>query len=183
MSLTPAQSVDLLTFWFEDHGRDDWFGGGAEFDSEVRDRFATLYDTHRNDSLADHLATPVAALAAILLFDQIPRNLFRDDGRAFATDATALEIANAVLEHGWEERLTAEGRRFAYLPFMHSEQLADQDRSVALFGTLGDEEALAFAREHRDAIARFGRFPHRNAALGRHTKPEEREAVQAGADW
>lgn len=183
MTLTPAQATDLLTFWFEDHGRDDWFGGGPAFDVEIRERYQSLYEAHRADDAADHLATPVTALAAILLFDQMPRNLFRDDGRAFATDPLAREIARGVLEHGWEERLTAEGRQFAYMPFMHSEDMADQDRSVALFEGLGNDEATAFAKKHRDVIARFGRFPHRNAALGRDTKPDEQEAVQAGADW
>lgn len=182
-SLTPAQAVDLLTFWFEDHGRADWFGGGPEFDAKVRERFGGLYDAHRDDSAADHLATPVTALAAILLFDQIPRNLFRDDARAFATDPLARAIARGVLDEGWEERLTAEGRQFAAMPFMHSEDLADQDRSVALFERLGNEEATAFAGKHRDVIARFGRFPHRNDALGRETNPEERDAVRDGADW
>ena len=183
MSLSPAQAVDLLTFWFEDHGRHDWFGGGPDFDAKVRERFAALYDAHLDDAAEDHLATPVTALAGILLFDQIPRNLFRDDPRAFATDDLALAIARAVLERDWEERLTADGRQFAYLPFMHSEELADQDRSVALFEGLGNDEATTFARKHRDIIARFGRFPHRNTALGRETRPEEQEAVQAGADW
>ena len=182
-SLSPAQAVDLLTFWFEDHGRDEWFGGGPAFDAKVRDRFATLYEAHRDDAPDNHLATPVTALAAILLFDQVPRNLFRDDARAFATDPLALALARGVLDRDWEERLTADGRQFAYLPFMHSETLADQDRSVALFARLGDEEAIAFAARHRDIVARFGRFPHRNEALGRATRPEEREAVQAGADW
>ena len=182
-ALYPREAVDLLTFWFEEHGRDDWFGGGPAFDAAVRDRFGALYDAHRDDVAEDHLATPVTALAGILLLDQIPRNLHRDDARAFATDATARAIAAGVLAKDWEERLTADGRRFAYLPFMHSEDLADQDRSVALFEGLGNEEATTFAKKHRDIIARFGRFPHRNAALGRETVAEEREAVQAGADW
>ena len=182
-ALHPREAVDLLTFWFEDHGREDWFGGGPEFDAEVRDRFAALCDAHREDAAEDHLATPVIALAGILLFDQIPRNLHRDDARAFATDGLALAIARGVLKRDWEERLTADGRQFAYMPFMHSEELADQDRSVALFQALGNDEATKFAKEHRDIIARFGRFPHRNAALGRETAPNEREAVQAGADW
>ena len=182
-ALVPREAVDLLTFWFKDHSHDDWFGGGPAFDAEVRDRFAALYDAHKDDAPADHLATPVHALAGILLLDQIPRNLHRDDARAFATDATARAIAEGVLANDWEERLTAEGRQFAYMPFMHSEALADQDRSVALFEGLGNDEATTFARKHRDIIARFGRFPHRDEALGRETRPEEREAVQAGADW
>ena len=183
MPMTPAQSVDLLTFWFEDHGRDDWFGGGPAFDAAVAERFGDLYEARRDDAAADCLATPVTALAAIVLFDQVPRNLFRDDARAFSTDPLARAIASGVLERDWEERLTAEGRQFAYLPFMHSEELADQDRSVALFERLGNEEATAFARKHHNLIARFGRFPHRNEALGRETRPDERDAVREGADW
>ena len=183
MTLTPVQSTGLLAFWFEDHDREDWFGGGPEFDASIRERFGGLWEARREDSATDHLATPVTALAAILLFDQVPRNLFRDDARAFATDAQALEIARGVLDRDWEERLTAEGRQFAYLPFMHSESLADQDRSVALFERLGNGEATTFAGRHRDVIARFGRFPHRNEALGRETRADEREAVRAGAGW
>lgn len=182
-SLTPAQATDLLTFWFEEHGHADWFGGGSAFDAAVRERFGALYEAHQDDTPADHLATPVTALAAILLFDQVPRNLFRDDSRAFATDPLACAIARGVLDRDWEERLTADGRQFATMPFMHSEELADQDRSVALFDGLGNEEATAFAAKHRDVIARFGRFPHRNKALGRETRPEEREAVREGANW
>ena len=182
-TLDSRAAVDLLTFWFEEHGRDDWFGGGPAFDHAVRERFGALYEAHRNDTAADHLGGPITALAAILLFDQVPRNLFRDDPRAFATDPLALAIAHAILERGWEERLTAEGRQFAYMPFMHSEELADQDRSLALYERLGNEEALAFAHKHREVVARFGRFPHRNAALSRTTRPDEEEAMRAGADW
>ncbi len=183
MTLSTTQSVRLLTFWFEEHGPDDWFGGGPAFDAEVRDGFAALWEEHRGDVAADHLATPISALAAILLFDQVPRNVFRDDARAYSTDGLGLAVARGVLERDWEDRLTAQGRQFAYLPFMHSEDLADQDRSVALFDRLGDAEASAFAAKHRDVIARFGRFPHRNAALGRETRPTEADAVRQGQNW
>ncbi len=183
MRLQSRIAVDLLTFWFDEHGQGDWFRGGEAFDDKIRERFGALYEAHLGGAASDHLATPVTALAAILLFDQVPRNLFRDDARACATDPLARAIAEGVMERDWEERLTAEGRQFAYLPFMHSEDLADQDRSVALFEGLGNDEATEFARKHRDAIARFGRFPHRNEALGRETRPQEREAVREGADW
>lgn len=182
-ALDPRTAVDLLTFWFEEHGHDDWFGGGPAFDAKVGERFGDLYEAHKQDAAADHLASSITALAAILLFDQVPRNLFRDDARAFSTDPLALEIAREIVERGWEDRLTADGRQFACMPFMHSEDLADQDRSLALFERLGNDEALAFAVKHRDIVARFGRFPHRNAALGRDTRPEEEEAVRTGADW
>lgn len=183
MDLASRAAVDLLTFWFQEQGRDDWFGGDAAFNTAIRERFGALYEAHRDDAADVHLATPITALAAILLFDQLPRNLFRDDVRAFATDPLARAIAQGVLERDWEERLTSDGRQFVYMPFMHSEDLADQDRSVKLFEGLGNDDATEFACKHRAVIARFGRFPHRNAALGRETRPDKREAVRVGADW
>ena len=123
------------------------------------------------------------ALAAIILFDQFPRNIFRDQARAFATDPLALSIARAALDRGFDEAFVAGARMFFYMPFMHSEALADQERALALFSQPGFETNLGFAKAHHAIIARFGRFPHRNAMLGRETLPEEEEAVREGAQW
>jgi uncharacterized protein (DUF924 family) len=115
----------------------------------------------------------------VILFDQLPRNMFRDHAESFSTDHLALAIAKAALERGYDEDLPALQRAFLYMPFEHSEKLEDQQRSLLLFTALGDEEMLRYARLHHDLIARFGRFPHRNAMLGRQPRPDEQDAGTA----
>ncbi len=145
--------------------------------------FRSLWEAQKGKPAGDFLADADTALAAIVLFDQFPRNMFRHEARAFATDALALEIAKAAIDHGYDGEFVESARAFFYMPFMHSESLADQERCVALFSAPGLEYNLGFARAHRDVIARFGRFPHRNEALGRATRPEEEEAISQGAGW
>ena len=122
-------------------------------------------------------------LAAIVLFDQFPRNMFRGEARAFSTDALALALAKAAIARGYDREIDEAGRSFLYLPFMHSEVLADQDRCVMLFEGLGWADPLRFAYLHRDMIARHGRFPARNAALGRANRPGEDEAIEQSKSW
>ena len=129
------------------------------------------------------LDTAREALAAVLLFDQFSRNMFRGKANAFAADGLALEIARRTIERGLDQSLTREQRVFLYMPFMHSEDVAMQERSVALFGTLGEPDQIKYADMHREIIARFGRFPARNAALGRKNRTGEAEAIAATASW
>jgi uncharacterized protein (DUF924 family) len=167
---------DVLSYWF---GLDpkQWWNGGAELDADVAKRFAKLWDEQRSHPLPDFLAGgPREALAAVVLFDQFPRNMFRGHADQFATDHIALAVAKAAVDSRWDEGLTPAERGMLYMPFQHSEDLDDQQGSVALFTALGDENQLGFARKHLEVIERFGRFPHRNAVLGRRPRPAEVEA-------
>jgi uncharacterized protein (DUF924 family) len=167
---------DVLSYWF---GLDpkQWWNGGAELDAEIGKRFAKLWDEQRSHPLPDFLAGgPREALAAVVLFDQFPRNMFRGHADQFATDHIALAVAKAAVDSRWDEGLTPAERGMLYMPFQHSEDLDDQQGSVALFTALGDENQLGFARKHLEVIERFGRFPHRNAVLGRRPRPAEVEA-------
>ncbi len=164
---------EVLEFWFEELTAEDWFTQKDAVDETIRDRFGDLHEELRHAS-PEHLdAEPQTALAAIIVFDQFPRNMFRKTGKAFATDHLALAIAQKAVEAGFDRNMETTHKQFLYMPFMHSEQLTDQNKCVELFGTLGSEESLKFAVQHRDIIERFGRFPHRNKALGRQSTAEE----------
>jgi uncharacterized protein (DUF924 family) len=166
---------EVIGFWF---GLDpkSWWNGGPELDAQVRKRFEKLWDAERSRRVDDFLKGPREALAAVVLFDQFPRNMFRTHADQFATDHIALAVAKAAVEAGWDDQLSATERGILYMPFQHSEELDDQQRSVALFTALGDPIQLDFAIKHHDVIERFGRFPHRNAILGRRPRPAEVEA-------
>ncbi len=163
---------DVLRFWF---GLDpkQWWKADDTLDHQVKQRFGTLWAEQRQLPASSFLDDPLTALAAVILFDQFPRNMFRGHAEQFATDPLALAIATAAADHDLDDRLAPAERGFLYMPFEHSEQLDDQQRSVLLFSELGDNQLLNFAIKHRDIIARFGRFPHRNAMLGRAPRPEE----------
>lgn len=176
-------TAQLLAFWFDTHGEKDWFGGGPEFDAEVRERFADWRGALRVQPGEAFLGDADTALAAVLLFDQVPRNVYRGSAEAFATDAAALDIAREAVRRGLDDGLPAERRLFLYLPFEHSEDIADQRESLRLMASLDNAEWLDFAQKHFAMIDRFGRFPHRNAALGRADRPGEAEAVAAGGSW
>ncbi len=179
---SPPWAEEVLDYWLGTVGPDRWWSAGKSLDNEITQRFEALWREQRQRDAGDFLGTPQIALAAILLFDQFPRNMFRHSAEAFATDPLARAIANGLVGRGWDREIDEEPRQFAYMPFMHSEDLADQDKSLMLFAPLG-EDNIEYARKHRDLIARFGRFPHRNEALGRVTLPEEKEAVAEGSDW
>jgi uncharacterized protein (DUF924 family) len=176
----PAQ---VLRFWFDEHGEPDWFGGGPEFDTKVTERFAEWRDALRSQPVESFIAQADTALAAIILFDQVPRNAFRGLAEAFATDHIALAIARGAVELGFDAGLDKDRRMFVYLPFEHSESEADQRESVRLMSGLGDQRLLQFALDHQAMIERFGRFPHRNGALGRANRAGEAEAVAHGGSW
>jgi uncharacterized protein (DUF924 family) len=168
------QVQSILSFWFS-HGWDDWWKGSPEFDAEIGKRFETLWQEQRENVPEHFLGSADEALAAILLFDQFPRNMHRGHADQFSTDPLALAIARGAIERGYDDGMTPQQRGFLYMPFQHSEDLRDQRQSLLLFTALGDAEQLDYARKHHEVIQRFGRFPHRNAMLGR--KPTAMEAA------
>lgn len=174
---------DVIDFWFRHLGPAYWFRSNQEIDDEIGQRFEPLWRSLKNERAIFFVESPRTALAAIILFDQLPRDMFRHEADSYATDALALDIARQSLDLGFDLKLDTDERHFMYMPFMHSEYLGDQDLSVELFDRLGKHEALQHAIMHRDVIRRFGRFPHRNATLGRESRPEELEAIDEGPDW
>lgn len=169
---------DVLDFWFSDRMRPNWFAKSDEIDSEIRQTFTSTYEAAHAGELNHWMDDADHALALSIVLDQFPRNIFRNDARSFESNDLALRVANTALAKGFDADQTPERRQFFYLPLMHSEGLDDQQRCVALYEALGNEYALNFARDHRDIIARFGRFPHRNAILGRDSTPEEIEFLK-----
>ena len=174
---------EVLHFWFEELGSGDWFQASDTVDDQIVERFQELWEEQKSKTAADFLGTPETALAAVILFDQFPRNMFRGTAEAFATDHLALQIAGKAVDRELDHKLSDDQRTFIYMPFMHSEDLDDQTRSLGLFTALGNENALKFAKSHRDIIEKFGRFPHRNAVLGRESRAEEQDAIAEGANW
>ena len=170
---------EVTDFWLNEIGPEGWFNGGEAVDQAVRDRFLSAWE-QAADLVHGWTDTAQGALAALLLTDQFPRNMFREDPRAFATDPLARELADAAIARGFDMQVPEEQRNFFYLPFEHSEDLADQDRAIALIGERGSELHLRHARLHRAAIAHFGRFPWRNNALGREPTEEEAALMEAG---
>ena len=164
--------ADVLKFWFG-LTYDDWWKGGAELDHRIRQNFLKLWAEKRQLPADSFLDDPLTALAAVILFDQFPRNMFRGHADQFATDHLALAIARGAVDKGLDEQLEPQERGFLYMPFQHSEDLADQKRSLLLFTDLADAQQLRYAKLHHDVIDRFGRFPHRNAILGRAPRPAE----------
>lgn len=181
---------DILEFWLgttelsaEIERQEIWFRSTAEFDAEIREKFEAAWQAAARGELDHWMGAPDSCAALIVLLDQFPRNMFRGQERAFSTDPKARIAANRIVEHGWDKGFGGRVRTFCYLPFEHSEFTADQDRSVSLMAGVDEERALQAAEEHRDAILRFGRFPHRNAALGRTNTPEEEEYLKDPPGW
>jgi uncharacterized protein (DUF924 family) len=162
---------EVLEFWFSLEPK-QWWTADPDLDAEVRERFLELWQEQSGRPAAHFLGSPHEALAAVVLFDQFPRNMHRGHADSFATDHMALAIAKAAIERGYDEQLAPTERGILYMPFQHSEDLEDQRRSVALFTALGGDQ-IEFAKKHHDVIERFGRFPHRNAILGRTPRPDE----------
>jgi uncharacterized protein (DUF924 family) len=170
--------AEIVAFWRE-AGPDKWFEQDENFDQAIRSMFRTTYEAAANGELSAWEESAEGALALVLLLDQFPRNMFRGNARAFATDALARAVADRALARSLDHATDLTMRPFFYLPFMHSEVLIDQDRCMRLYEALGDAEQLRYATEHRDVVKRFGRFPHRNRALGRDTTPAEQAFLQA----
>jgi uncharacterized protein (DUF924 family) len=173
----PAWVADVLHFWFDELVPAQWFAKDPALDARIRARFQPL---HERLAAATDLAADTArvALATLIVLDQFSRNLHRGDARAFAADPLARRLADAAIARGFDAQVAPARRMFFYLPFEHAEDLADQHRAVALFEALGDPRLTRYAEAHRDLIARFGRFPHRNAVLGRESTPEEIESMR-----
>ena len=162
----------VLKFWFG-LKPEQWWSGGAELDHRIKQNFLKLWFEKRQLPLDAFLTDPLTAAAAVILFDQFPRNMFRGHADTYATDHMALGIAKEAVARGFDEELAPQERKFLYMPFEHSENLDDQNRAVLLFSAMGDDEQVKYAKLHRDVIERFGRFPHRNAILGRAPRPDE----------
>lgn len=178
--MTDADPVrQILDFWFSENVEAHWFDPDAGIDRQITERFGGLHDRARAGGLDDWKKQAESALALVILLDQFPRNMFRGSPRAFESDAKAREVSRAALESGFDRLQPPRERAFFYLPLMHSENLPDQDECVRLYRELQYEDHLDFAIEHRDIIARFGRFPHRNKVLGRQSSAEELEFLKS----
>jgi uncharacterized protein (DUF924 family) len=173
--ITPAA---IVSFW-RDAGPDKWFAHIPDFDLAIRSKFLSTYEAAARGELAAWQNTAEGALALAIVLDQFPRNMFRGKARAFVADALARTVVDRALARGFDQATDPAMRPFFYLPLMHSESPSDQDRCVRLYEALGDPELLRFATGHRDVIKKFGRFPHRNQALGRSNTPAEQAFLDA----
>lgn len=170
------QAGELLTFWFDDAASRLWFRSTPGFDAEIKKRFESTWRGATEGLLSDWEKDPRGALALVILLDQFPLNMFRDRPQSFASEALSRDVAARAIARGFDAALDEREKAFLYLPFMHSENMTDQNRSVALFEAAGMQDNLRWARHHREIVRRFGRFPHRNVILGRTSTAEE-------ADW
>ena len=163
----------IIEFWFAPQHRKLWFNSSAEFDQLIRDQFETTWQAATAGQLQHWQQTATGCLALAIVLDQFPLNMYRGQAKSFSTETQAITVTKHALQQGFDKQLPIEQLAFLYLPLMHSEQLADQELSLQLFSAAGLKENLRFAQHHRDLIARFGRFPHRNAMLGRDSTEEE----------
>jgi len=177
--IKPGHVVD---FW-QQAGMQKWFGGGAAFDRECDQRFRDVHFVAARRELEHWLGTAEGGLALLILLDQVPRNIFRGSAHAFATDSLARHYAERMIASGHDRVFAADLRGFVYLPFEHSEDPADQQRSIELFADVDNVEYRKYAQAHFDVVERFGRFPHRNRALGRVSTPEEQAWLDAGGGF
>lgn len=169
----------VLSFWFGELATSQWFKKDAALDADIARRFGPLYESVRKSFALDTaIVTLDSALAHAIVLDQFPRNMFRDTARAFESDRLALAVAEAAVSRGLDRQIESSRRLFIYLPFEHSEALGHQKIAVDLISELGDANLLKYAVAHHDIIARFGRFPHRNAILGRTSTPEEQAFLE-----
>lgn len=164
---------DIVEFWFSDRVKPFRFRSTEEFDREISETFYSLWEHAASGRYDDWQASPEGSLALVITLDQFPLHIFRGDALAFSTEEKAREVSDYAITHNFDDLLTNEQKGFLYIPFMHSESLSDQQRSVALFEAAGLADNLRWAMHHRDIIRRFGRFPHRNRPLGRPSTPDE----------
>jgi uncharacterized protein (DUF924 family) len=173
--------AEVCDFWFS-LGHDDWFNSHPALDLRIKQQFLKIWTEKRQLPTDAFIDDPLTALAGVILFDQFPRNMFRGNAEQFATDHLAVAIAKAAVDKGFDEQFASDRRVFFYLPFEHSEDRADQNRSMLLFTALADPRYLKFAKLHHNIVERFGRFPHRNAMLGRTPRADE-EAAGEVESW
>jgi len=169
----------IVEFWFSDEVRPMWFNSTPEFDTELRERFETVWQHAAAGKLDGWAETPEGALALVIVLDQFPLNMYRGDALCFSTEAKSRDIATLAIERSYDAQLTDDQKAFLYMPFMHSESMVDQDKAVALYEAAGLAGNLKFAQHHRDIVHRFGRFPHRNKILGRQSTEAEQAYLQS----
>ena len=174
--MSNSSAAEVLRFWFDEHPK-DWFVKNPAFDAQIRSRFLALHEEAAAGRLAHWADEAGTCLALVIVLDQFPRNMFRGDARAFSTDTLARAAARVIIERGWNKQMTQPEQLFAYLPFEHSESLADQNLACELMKGF-DAEQLRYAIRHREIIERFGRFPHRNGLLGRESTAAEIEFLK-----
>ena len=170
---------EILDFWFSDEVRKLWFNSTPEFDASLRERFLPLWQQASRGELDHWQENAAGCLALVILLDQFPLNMFRTEAQSFATEAQSRDVAQLAVDQGFDQALEAKQCAFLYMPFMHSETLADQQRALELFDQPGLEDNLRFARHHHDIIEKFGRFPHRNEVLGRDSSAAEIEYLNS----
>lgn len=179
-SCTPAWCNEVVHFWCKTHGPDEWFTGGEPMDKKVLDTFGPLY-CKLDGKIPDEAWTdPITALATVITFDQFPRNLYRKQAKAFATDPMALAVCKNAVAKGLDQGLEPHEKMFLWMPHVHSENMTDQDEAIRLLNTIADPVQLGHAEDHREIIRQFGRYPHRNECLGRTSTPEEFEWLASG---
>jgi uncharacterized protein (DUF924 family) len=171
----PTSATKILDFWFSDSAKALWFNSTPAFDEEVHERFESLYQRAKGGQLDAWCDNAEGALAVCIVLDQFPLNMYRGRAESFAGESKARSVAKLAIDSGFDKNTSIDKRAFYYLPFMHSENMADQNYSVTLFEQAGLTENLVYAKHHRDIIKRFGRFPHRNKILNRTSTPQEQE--------
>ena len=174
-----ASPQDILAFWLA-AGHDKWFNKHEAFDAEILARFLPTYEAAAAGQLSDWETSAEGALALAIVLDQFSRNMFRGDARTYAADPVARDAVKRAIARGFDQQVPKELRSFLYLPLMHSETPADHEQCIALYRAHGDPEGIKYAEHHADIIRRFGRFPHRNAILGRQTTTEEQAFLDGG---
>ncbi len=174
-----STSDDVLTFWFSERVKLLWFNSTPEFDDELTDKFLDTYLAALSGDLSNWEDSPQGALALVICLDQFPLNMFRNQVEGFAGETPSRQVAARAIEKGFDQSLDDAQKAFMYMPYMHSEDIADQDRVLELFSNAGLEDNLKWAKHHRGIVSRFGRFPHRNAILDRQSTPEEIAYLQS----
>lgn len=177
--MTAVSPRDVLDFWFA-AGEEKWWAKSDAFDDDIRHRFGAAHADAVAGKLDGWLSEPAGALALVIVLDQFSRNLYRQDHRAWAQDARAREVMREAMKRRYDVELPLTARKWIYMPYMHSEILADQEEGLPHFASLDDANTMKFADEHADIIRRFGRFPHRNAVLGRVSSPQEQDFLDQG---
>ncbi len=174
-----ATAHEILDFWFADATRKLWFDSTPEFDAQLRERYRDTWEAARRGELDGWTETAEGCLALVIVLDQFPLNMFRGEAQSYSTEAQSREVSRTAIERGFDGQIETERKAFLYMPFMHSEKIEDQDFALELFDQPGLESNQRFARHHHGIVERFGRFPHRNAALGRESTAAEVEYLNS----
>ena len=171
---------DIIDFWFAEENKSLWFNSSPLFDSELKEQFEDTYIAACEGELSAWEDSAEGLLALVILLDQFPLNMYRGDAKCFSTEQRSREISLKSIEKGLDKKLSNEQKSFLYMPFMHSEEISDQDKAISLFEEAGLKENARFAHHHRDIVQRFGRFPHRNSILDRENTDAEKNYLVSG---